>query len=339
MNSQKNKQIEISKSPINMDYSELDTLLNSLLDLEELPHTIKYRSDKINYQRRNMKIIIIKALFRLICAELFYLTYIRKRIMKLKQSKDIYKSLKKSGCLKSLRTYLYLSKIGQTDLLRYLGGNFDDRKFANFATATTLYDASFDIPKCRKYLKDFDAIIMEDKTIESKDSFLALFNECVDYLRNTLDKKSFEIFANYIKIEHISQLMSIYQHSDKNISKEHLCKITFPKGGISLLALMHLMAPNMEKKQRIAIYEIGGVLQIIDDIKDIKEDLKSGIQTLPNQKLLDPTDMKKQFYGTVNNLMDKCGISQNRPNGTLDMLCWFADVILKRRYLIYIRQT
>ncbi|UCF12391.1 MAG: class 1 isoprenoid biosynthesis enzyme [Thermoplasmatales archaeon] len=328
--------IEIKKSPVDMNYNELDDLLDSLLKLEGLPSNINYRSDTINYHRRSMIWIITKALYRLVRAEIFYLTYVRKRIGQLKKSKEIFNSLKKTGCLKSLRMYLHLSKIGLTDLLNHIGGSFNDKIFANFNIATSLYDAAFDVPECRKYLRDLDSIIVYSKNIETKDVYLALFNDCVGYLRNAMDKKSFDTFANYIKIEHISQLMSIYQLSDKKISKESLSKITFPKGGISLLALMHLMAPKMKEKQRKAIYELGAVLQLIDDIQDTKEDLRSGIQTLPNQKLLDHQDLKKLFFGAVNNLIYKCDINPNQANGSLDMLCWFADVLLERRYGSYL---
>ena len=204
------------------------------------------------------------------------------------------------------------------------------------AIATTLYDAAFDIEEFRKYLVDLDTLIAFDKPMYSKDEFTTLFNESLNYLIDNTDAPAFEIFWNYIKIEHISQLMSIYQLSDKKISKEKLYKITFPKGGISLLALMHLMAPKMREKQRKAIYELGAVLQLIDDIQDTKEDLRSGIQTLPNQKLLDHQDLKELFSGAVNNLIDKCDINPNQANGTLDMLCWFADVLLERRYGSYL---
>ncbi|MCK4332757.1 MAG: class 1 isoprenoid biosynthesis enzyme [Thermoplasmatales archaeon] len=330
--------VEIKKSPIDMDYNELDALLDSLLKLENLPSNIYYRSDTIDYRRRSMFRIIRKALYRLVQAEIFYMTYIRKRIRQLKKSKEVFDSLKKTGCLTSLRMYLHLSKIGQTDLLNHIGGRFNDKIFANFTIATTLYDASFDVPECRRYLRNFDESIMNNiKHIESKNVFLTLFNECVDYLRNAIDKKAFDTFAHYVKIEHISQLMSIYQQSDKKISKESLYKITFPKGGIALLALMHLMAPRMNEKQRRAIYELGAVLQLIDDIADIKEDLKSGILTLPNQKLLNHQDLKKMYFGTVNNLMEKCDMDQKQPNGTLDMLCWFAEKLLERRYMEYLK--
>ena len=184
-----------------MNFNELDALLGSLLALERLPITINHRSEKINYSRKSKLRIITKALYRLVLAEIFYTIYIRKRLRTLRSEGEIYNSLKKTGCLKSLRLYLYLSKIGQTELLDHIGGRFDDRLFANFTIATTLYDASFDVSECRKYLRDFDEFIMCYKRIEPKDEFLILFNESVDYLRDNLDETRFKTFWNYIQIE------------------------------------------------------------------------------------------------------------------------------------------
>ena len=108
--------LDIKKPPVDMDYNELDTLLDSLLELGSLPSNINYKSDSINYRRRSKLWIITKALYRLARAEIFYMSYIRKRLGTLKKSKEVYDSLKKTGCLKSLRQYLQLSKIGQTKL-------------------------------------------------------------------------------------------------------------------------------------------------------------------------------------------------------------------------------
>ena len=315
-----------------MDYQELDALLDSLLKSVDLPSTIPYHGDNITYQRKQRVRILFKAVYRLMKAQLFYMDYIKKKIRPLKKTEETYIALKKTRCLKNLRTYLYLSKIGLTDLANHLGGRFRDGLFANFAVATMIYDASFDIPVCRKYLKEFDAFIMNNTPVKASDKCLELFKESVDYLRESLGQEKFDTFMNFVKIEHISQLMSIYQIADEEVTKEDLLKITFSKGGISSLALMYLMAPNMKKEEQKAIYELGAVLQLIDDISDIEEDLKIGIQTLPNQKLLTYQELKALYFGTVNNLTKKCNMNPQKPNGTLDMLCWFDDIILEKRY-------
>jgi len=80
------------------------------------------------------------------------------------------------------------------------------------------------------------------------------------------------------------------------------------------------------------MYELGAVLQLIDDISDINEDKISGIQTLPNQKLLTYNELKQMYCGTINNLIEKLDIDPSKPNGSLDMLSWFSDSMLERRY-------
>jgi len=320
------------KSPMEMNYEELNILLDSFLAAENLPSIVAYHDSSIHYRRQQRLRMLLKALHRLLQAQSFYMKNIKKQFKQLKKIEDIYDALKENRCLKNQRTYFYLSKIGLSDLARQIGGHFDDELFANFNLATMLYDASFDVPQCRKYLKMFDTSFMEVKRIESSDDYLRIFQNCVDAIEKKLDPVAIQLFNNYVKIEHISQLMSIYQISDKYASKEDIMKITYAKGGMSALILMHLMVPTMNQKQRKAIYELGAVMQLIDDISDIKEDLKIGIRTLPNQKLLSFDELKSMYFGAVNNLMKTCEMDSNCPNETLDMLCWFTDIILEKRY-------
>ena len=219
-----------------------------------------------------------------------------------------------------------------SDVLVKLGANFDNKMATNFIICIGLYDASFDVVECRKYLKDFDAFIMSNKPIEPRDEYLALCKESVDYIKSAIGKKAFDTFMNYIKIEHVVQLMSIYQLSDKKISKEQLYKITLAKGGIGNLAGMYLVAPKMREKEKKAIYELGAILQIFDDIMDIRQDLKLGIQTLPNQRLIDCREIRQLYFGSLNNLIEKFNFDPNLPNVALDILCWLDELLLGRRY-------
>ena len=325
----------MNKSPIDMNYEELDNLLDNFLKNEKLPSTIPYRSEDIDYTRRSKIPILLKAFYRLMKAELFYQSYIKKQLSPLKNEQNMFKILKETKCIRALKVYLYLGKVGLNDLLIKLGGRFDDKIFTNFAITTMLYDASFDVKKFRPYLRDFDAFIMQAKPVEPVDEYLTLFNNTLNYLQKRLDSTTFENFFHYVRIEHICQLMSIYQLSDKKISKDDLLKITFVKGGISGLALMYIMVPNLTRAQGVAIYELGSVLQLIDDISDINEDINGGIYTLPNQKLLNYNELKQMYCGTINNLIEKLNIDPIKPNASLDMLCWFSDSMLERRYRPY----
>lgn len=325
----------MNKSPIDMNYEELDNLLDNFLKNEKLPSTIPYRSEQINYTRHSKIPLLLKAFYRLMKAEVFYQSYIKKQLRPLKNEQNMFKILQETKCIRALKVYLYLGKVGLHDLLIKLGSRFDDRIFTNFAIATMLYDASFDVKQFRPYLRYFDALIMQQKPVEPVDAYLTLFNNSLNYLQKRLDSATFETFSHYVRIEHISQLMSIYQLSDKRISKDDLLKITYVKGGISGLALMYIMVPNLKKDHGVAIYELGSVLQLIDDISDIKEDINGGIQTLPNQKLLNYNELKQMYCGTINNLIEKLDIDPNKSDGSLDMLCWFSDSMLERRYRQY----
>ena len=95
------------------------------------------------------------------------------------------------------------------------------------------------------------------------------------------------------------------------------------------------MAPNITLQQRKAIFVIGGVLQILEDVHDIDEDLNIGIQTLCNQKLIEYQDMRQLYFGTVNNLIEQCKMDPHRPNSTLDIFYWLLDAVIEERYAPY----
>lgn len=313
---------------MDVDYNELNNLLDLLLKAECLPDRVKYSSNSINYNKYSKIRIIIKALYRFVEVDLFYRTYIKKKI----------KPFKKDGFFKSLKLYFYIFKIGLADLIVNNCGRFDNKLLAHYIIAAMLYDTSCDNTQYREYLKKFDEFIVSKKNIEPKDNYLSLFKESVDYIKSAVNKKTFDTFMNYIKIEHISQLMSIYQHYDKSITKDNLFKVTLAKGGITILAGIYLMFPDLSKEEKIALYEFGGVCQIFEDIYDIKEDLQIGIQTLPNQKLINYRKLKELYFGTLNNLIEKYNLDPNHPYVTLDILCWLSELLLGRRYRRYMEK-
>lgn len=317
--------LEVTKSPLDMTYKELNNTLDKLLRFENLPFDIDYRGNKINYDRYSKFRLLIIGLYRVFIANLFFRKEVKKRLG----------SFKRAPFLRSFRNYFYIFQVGLPDLLVCLNGKFNVKIVANYMIAAMFYDCSCDFSEYRKYLNIFNDFIMFDKNIEPRDEFLTIFKESMDYLKANLDKNTYDTFMNYIKIEHICQLMSLYQLSDKKISRDHLFKITLAKGGITIMAGIYLMAPKMTRIERKALYEIGGVLQILEDINDIKEDLKMGIKTLSNQKMINYQELKQLYFGTVNNLIETCNIDINQANGTLDIMCWIADVVLEQRYKKY----
>jgi len=310
------------KSPIEMDYNELNNELDLLLKAEDLPFSVEYSGKKINYFKYNKPRLFITALSRIINAALFYRIHINKKLG----------PLRKERFLKSFKLYFYIFKIALPDLLTHIGGRFDNKIASSYILAAMLYDAACDVPSYRKYLRELNDFIMFNKEIKPTDKYLTLFKESTDYLQSVLDKKTYDTFVNYIKIEHFCQLMSIYQLSDKLISKNNLFKITLAKGGITLMAGLYLMAPKTGKEVRKAVYELGGILQIFEDIYDIKEDLEMGILTMSNQKMINYEEMKDLYFGTINNFIEKCNLDPNCPNSTLDILSFATGRLIERRY-------
>jgi len=214
-----------------------------------------------------------------------------------------------------------------------MGGRFDNAIAANYMIAAMFYDAACDVPAYRKYLPVFNDFIMDGKQITpGDDEYLRIFAQAMDFLRSTVDPKTFQTFMSYIQIEHVTQLMSISQASDKPLTKDVLFKITLAKGGITIMAGTYLMAPHMTLLERQVLYELGGVLQILEDVHDIKEDVSMGIKTLSNQQMIGYDELRELYIGTVNNAIAHCHLDPDVPNATLDIFCWLIGKVLEKKY-------
>ena len=65
------------------------------------------------------------------------------------------------------------------------------------------------------------------------------------------------------------------------ISEEQLKKITYDKGGYSLLAYRAVLFPAAGPEEKAMLYQLGGVLQLCNDVFDLYKDLQEGVMTLP----------------------------------------------------------
>jgi hypothetical protein len=80
---------------------------------------------------------------------------------------------------------------------------------------------------------------------------------------------------------HQAQKDSLKQF-DQSISKEEILDITLRKGGYSLLMCRHYIDLPISDELNEAWYQLGGIIQITNDLYDIHKDLQEGICTLPN---------------------------------------------------------
>ncbi|HEY9261388.1 hypothetical protein, partial [Chitinophaga sp.] len=101
-----------------------------------------------------------------------------------------------------------------------------------------------------------------------------LFLQCHLFLRDGVRDKSF-----YEKVTHgvyQSQVDSVKQF-DHTLSDEEITDITIRKGGYAvLLCHFYLDDPASEPEQQ-CWYQIGGIIQLINDLYDIHKDYQEGI--------------------------------------------------------------
>ena len=88
-----------------------------------------------------------------------------------------------------------------------------------------------------------------------------------------------EVYESLYAI-HQGQTRSLSLLKDKALSKNEILSICFEKGGASVLADGFLVAGKLTPEQQQALFGYGVYLQLLDDIQDVKEDLKAETNTM-----------------------------------------------------------
>jgi hypothetical protein len=88
------------------------------------------------------------------------------------------------------------------------------------------------------------------------------------------------LFATYFKKAHEAQNRSLKQLGKEKLGIEELKQISFDKGGY-YTTLYRMVLQNPPKKgEEAAIYTLGAILQVLNDLFDIYKDHHNGVQTL-----------------------------------------------------------
>lgn len=118
--------------------------------------------------------------------------------------------------------------------------------------------------------------------------------ECIKNPRNEiLDLVSSTLYYRCRSLHHDTLQFEMYFHktlaaqeqslvqSDLDVSIDTLRKITWEKGGYALLLYRSILKIEMTRVEEDAIFQIGGLMQLHNDIFDIYRDHQDGIKTLP----------------------------------------------------------
>jgi hypothetical protein len=88
---------------------------------------------------------------------------------------------------------------------------------------------------------------------------------------------------------------------DKTISNEILEQITLDKGGYSVLLCHFYLDQQASAAEQHCWYQIGGIIQLTNDLYDIYKDLQEGSTTLPN-RMKDAYSFHRYFGDLVQNI-------------------------------------
>ncbi|HBG0506172.1 TPA: flagellar protein FliS, partial [Clostridioides difficile] len=133
--------------------------------------------------------------------------------------------------------------------------------------------------------------------IKSKDYHESKVSQMIDYIESVYPREKFtEVYESLLLIFK-SQVNSLKQHGKENhLCKEDLLSISIEKGGSSVLVDGYLISGLMTKEEIEFCIGYGFLLQISDDLQDIKEDLKYNHKTII-------TEMSKE--GTLDKVVNK----------------------------------
>ncbi|HRH04001.1 MAG TPA: hypothetical protein PLN13_13460 [Bacteroidia bacterium] len=163
--------------------------------------------------------------------------------------------------------------------LRGLKMSSRERKILSYQGAMTgLYDDFFDHEnRDNTQVKEMMSDPFDFKARNSAEKLFLIFLQEVH--RNLEDKATFENIFNEIytvQLESKKQLNSL-------LTASQLKQISEKKGGWSHLFYRITLSNSLEKEEQTALFELGSLLQQVNDIFDVWKDLQSGISTFVTQ--------------------------------------------------------
>ena len=105
-------------------------------------------------------------------------------------------------------------------------------------------------------------------------------DQLVKQIEDDLPRERFpDLYASLLAI-HRGQSRSLDQQSGTRLSEADLLRISFEKGGSSVLTDLYLVAPSPEPSEERFALGYGIFLQLLDDLQDVETDLSVGHETL-----------------------------------------------------------
>lgn len=169
-----------------------------------------------------------------------------------------------------------------------------ERKRASlFGILTPLYDDIFDLESLSE--ENYRQITLDPNEHQAS----SFQTRVVKTLQKEIIKlaKNPEDYINACKRVLECQLNSKLQ-ANNNLNLDQLEKITYDKGGYSMILYHHLVDHNMTPSMYELLYCIGCNYQLSNDVFDIYKDVRDGIYTIPNT-CNDFSTLKRTIYQLI----------------------------------------
>jgi hypothetical protein len=240
-----------------------------------------------------------------------YHWYVRREAREiLRQSRMINDGSINDKVFKKIRWYMV-----EMILMGEFLSNLSDRKISRkdklslmfLGAVMTLFDTVIDDFRADKnlVLRLFDNIMSPEKRIrsESEPAIEKLFYLYFDRLIASTEKGKWT--AMYKHFHLIKFQMRSDEQLGESVSEEDVTRITRGKGGASLLLCSALILPPSEITNK-AMFELGVLIQMMNDTQDIYKDTVQGIKTFVH--------FRKSFSGIIENLEKQRIITFNLLN-------------------------
>lgn len=179
--------------------------------------------------------------------------------------------------------------------------DFNTRKTLTFMGAVTgLYDDFFD--RSNNSLESIEALANMEIELSGLNTHEQLFRK--------LSREIFESTSNKNRLLTYSEKVFLAQkeslkQKQNNTSKIDLKNISFNKGGVSLLFYRCSFDQEITAKEQEILYNIGGLVQLCNDIFDVNKDIKEGIRTFATESE-NIEELKQEIKSIKTKVYQKC---------------------------------
>ncbi|MBI35134.1 MAG: hypothetical protein CMP67_07205 [Flavobacteriales bacterium] len=260
----------------------------------------------------------------------FHYLFILPRVkFRLNRINKVLKNLKKEVCKNSEWALIISSKSFDLRLTQYVQVHslldfslcgLAGRKMSNnelkacvyFCACLPLYDDFFD--KSDLSEKEIKDLMLAPESFTPENSVQELFIYLLRIVYKNLHDS--DLFSKYFE-----QLYYGQEESKKlvnpNLSKAEVEKIAFQKGGYSALLFRSILKHPIIVDEEKALYQLGAVGQVLDDLFDLWDDLEEGINTIVTKFNRDFTPVYAQYLHEVEKLklsFQKLNYTQKNKN-------------------------